>query len=676
MKAKVFLILTAMLVFILGPGVVKGWPVEPDEDRGFTMDLTELSLEELMNLTITSVSRKEQKLFEAASAIHVITREDIRRSGATSIPEALRMVPGIQVAQIDASKWAISCRGFNNRFANKLLVLIDGRSVYTPLFSGVYWDVQDMMLEDVDRIEIIRGPGGTVWGANAVNGVINVITRKAGDTQGSLVTGGFGTEERGFGGIRYGGKAGEEVSYRVYGKYFNRDEFLDTAGHRAADDWDVLRGGFRADWEVSGHDSLTLQGDIYDGDAGQTVPSSGSLVPPFWLVIDDEVEIFGGNVRAYWSHDFSEKSDMTFQLYYDRTERVENTYRKKRDTVDFDFHHRFEFGEHQEVVWGAGYRFTTDETHESMTFSVDPDSRDLHLVSSFVQDEISLFDDRLFLTIGSKLEHNDYTGFEIQPSIRILGQPHEDHRVWAAASRAVRTPSRIEDDVRINYLSYAGSGGTFQRAIIGGHDIKAEDLLALELGYRVRAKKRVFLDSTVFYNFYDDLKTGEPGVPFYESTPSPSHTVIPQYYDNEMHGETYGAEVAVNWEVMDRWKLSAAYTWLKMQLDLSKSSADYDAEQQEDQIPQNQIHLRSYFELPHHLEFDTAVYYVDNLFDYGVSSYTRLDTRLGWSPVEELDIDFVFQNLLDGEHQEHGFGEELYQTEVQRSMYGKLTWHF
>jgi iron complex outermembrane receptor protein len=343
-----------------------------------------MSLEDLMNIKVTSVSRRTETLSDAATAVFVITAEDIRRSGATSIPEALRMAPGVEVGRIDANKWAITVRGFNGRFANKLLVLVDGRSVYTPLFSGLYWDVQDVLLEDIDRIEVIRGPGGTLWGANAVNGVINIITKSAGDTQGGIVSAGYGTEERGFAGARYGSNLGENLAYRLYAKYFNRDDSVDGDGDDAADGWNATRAGFRADWRATDEDSVTFQGDIYTGDGGQTsqVPT---LAPPFAQTLDNDTDFSGGNALARWRRQFSESSDLALQAYYDRTSRDEEALiEEDRDTFALDFQHQFGLGKRHEIIWGLGYRLTSDDSEDGPIGSLDPSGRTDNLFSAFL----------------------------------------------------------------------------------------------------------------------------------------------------------------------------------------------------------------------------------------------------------------------------------------------------
>ena len=637
-------------------------------------ELSKLTFEDLMNLEITSVSRKAQKMSEAAAAIFVITNQDLRRSGVTSIPEALRMVPGLQVARIDATKWAITSRGFNGRFANKLLVLIDGRSVYTPLYSGVFWDIQDTLLEDVERIEVIRGPGTTLWGANAVNGVINIITKQAKETQGGLVTAGTGTEERGFGSVRYGAKLNDDTCYRVYAKYFDRDSGVD-----GVDNWHVVRGGFRMDWEPANGNSLTLQGDIYDNTTGIRL-TVASLTDPYTLTFDESIESTGANLLSRWKRTISGTSDILLQLYYDWDERNTPLMNYTRDTFDIDFQHRFSLSERQSVIWGLGYRFISDNINNTFSVSFHPDSRDDNLFSAFLQDEIILVEDRLHLTLGSKFEHNDYTGFEIQPNARLIWTPHSQHSVWMSVSRAVRTPSRADEDRRINQKVFPPGTYASQivvRSLLGNNDFESEELIAYELGYRVQPMDRLSLDIAAFFNDYDNLRTYESGEPFYETSPSPPHLVIPITADNKMEGETYGVELAANWQALDWWRLQAAYTYLQIQLHLAGDSKCILEKRTEGENPHHQVSFRSSMDMSRDLEFDLWIRYADNLPSQDIGSYITLDARLSWRPHKNIELSIVGQNLLDSNHPE--FQPELINTfpsEVERSVYGKITWSF
>jgi len=645
-------------------------------------DLTELPIEDLMNIEITSVSKKQQKLSDAAAAIFVITQEDIRRSGVTSIPEALRMAPGVEVAQINANQWAITARGFNSRFANKLLVLIDGRSVYSPLFSGVFWNVQDTLLEDIDRIEVIRGPGATLWGANAVNGVINIITKQAKDTQGGLISAGGGTQERGFGEIQYGGKIGEGTYYRAYTKYFNRNHSVDASGQAAHDGWDALRGGFRLDSELSAHDSITLQGDIYRGKSGETL-AVASVKAPFIQTFDDDIHTQGGNILGRWIHTFSKSSEMVFQMYYDRTERQESINGEKRNTLDMDLQHRFALGERQEVVWGLGYRFTRDNIKNSFPVSFNPDQRTNHLFSGFAQDDIVLFKERLRLTLGSKFEDNDFTGFEIQPNVRMLWTPGSRHSLWGAVSRAVHTPARADVDLRVNASVIPPlvppNPGPLPAyvTLFGNPDLKSEELVAYELGYRFQATNRLSFDIASFYNVYDHLRSAEPGSPSVEASPPPPHLLFPLMVSNQVKGKTYGVEVAADWRPLEWWRIQASYSYLQIKLNGSES-LDSTAKVDQGRSPHHQFHLRSSMDLRRDLECNLNFRFVDKLPDFDVKSYASLDVRLAWKPHPNLELAIVGQNLLSNHHAEFK-GEAIISslpTEVERSVYGKITWRF
>src|SRR6266403_4664813 len=533
-------------------------------------DVTAMSMEDLMNLQVTSVSKRTQKVADAAAAIFVLTQEDIRRSGATSIPEALRLVPGLEVARIDQHKWAIASRGFNGRFDNKLLVLIDGRSVYTPLFSGVYWNVQDVLLEDIDRIEVIRGPGATLWGANAVNGVINIISKKAKDTQSAIVTAGAGTEERGSGGVRYGSKIGD-TSYRAYGKYFNWGPSLYSNGMTAHDGWDALRGGFRADWTPAGSNSLTLQGDIYQSKYGETL-TVPSLNAPYSNTFPNNGKYSGGNILGRWNHS-SEGSSMSLQMYYDNTTIADNSlFVDHQNIFDMDFQHGFRVGDSQQFVWGLGYRSIRDRNDSSFSVSLQPNQLTLNHYSAFLQDEISLVDNRLRLTFGSKFEHNDFTGFEVQPNARLLWTLTPNQSVWTAVSRAVRTPALTEEGLRLTQAvvppAAPGNPTPFPAVITGcgSHQFQAEDLLAYELGYRVQATSSFSADIATFYNSYSNLRTAEPGTPFLEANPVPTDIVVPFVAGNKMGGGTYGVELFADWKVVPKWRLVGSYSYLQMDI--------------------------------------------------------------------------------------------------------------
>lgn len=602
-----------------------------------TSELKQMSLDELTNYQVTSVSKKEEKLSQAASAIQVITQEDIRRSGATSIPEALRLASNLLVAQVDSRQWAITSRGFNGTTANKLLVLIDGRTVYTPLFSGVFWDVQDTLLEDIDRIEVISGPGGTLWGANAVNGVINIITKSAKDTQGLLVAGGGGSTLHDFGGVRYGGKLGDQAFYRGYVKHFDRDSSRRPNGSDAGDAWQTTQGGFRADWLARGDNAFTLQGDAYEGAIGQL--NAG------------DVAADGGNVIGRWTKKLSDTSSVRLQFFYDHTHRmIPGTFSEDLNTYDVDFQHRFAVGGPHDVVWGLNYRLNHDHVGNSAVLAFLPAVLTTQLFSGFVQDEITLVENRLKLTLGTKLEHNDFSGFEYQPSARLSLRFTDRQTVWAAVSRAVRTPSRIDRDL------FAPAPVN----LAGGPGFDSEKLLAYELGDRIQPRDDLSFSAAAFYHNYDDLRSVERTVPIVLA--------------NGLTGKAYGTELTAIYLAAPWWRLHAGYTFLQLHLHKKPGSTDISSPGQEGDSPHHQLLFRSSMDLSERVQWDAMARYVDNLPNQRIPFYWGLDSRLAYLPRKDLEFSVVGQNLLDSRHPE--FGTPATRKEIQRGVYGKVTWRF
>ena len=592
------------------------------------------------------------------------------------------MVPGMQVARFDANKWAISSRGFNELFANKLLVLMDGRSVYTPMFSGVFWEAQDLLLEDIERIEVIRGPGATLWGANAVNGVINILTRSAKNTQDGIATMGLGSEERGFAGVRHAGQLGNAAHYRAYAKYLERDGSRHVSGEAGPDGWRVARGGFRVDGETENRSSWTVQGDIYSGDVGETLRLT-FLEPPFERTRAYEASVAGGNLLGRWIHLLSDGSDLTVQMYYDRVEREEALLMSGfHHAFDLDAQHRFRWGERQEIVWGAGYRVTSDELRGTSTASFLPSRRTYGLFSLFLQDEITLAQDRLRATLGSKFERNDFTGVEVQPNVRLLWTPQERHTLWGAVSRAVRTPSRGDHSMR--YTRQVLPAGTLYPDApmilllsTGSREYGSEELTAFELGYHLRPTDRFLLDLAMFYNAYDNLHTYELGTPSPEPVAEPTHLVLPILAGNKMHGETYGVELSADWQTMEGWRLRVLYTYLQMRLYLDGDSTDMFARGAVGSNPHHQIYLRSSTDLSEDLELDLGARYVDELPGMDVDRYVTFDARLGWRPFDRLEVSVVGQNLLEDHHREFAGPETPFMAmEAERGVYGAVTWRF
>jgi iron complex outermembrane receptor protein len=635
-------------------------------------DLAALSIEELMDLEIISVGRKPQKIADAASAVYVITQEDIRRSGLMSIPEILRMAPGLQVAQITSNRWAITSRGFNSLAARFLLVLVDGINVYSPTFSGVNWDEIDTLIEDIERIEIIRGPGATMWGADAVNGVINIITKSARTTTGGKLTAGGGNYEEGFGSVRYGGKLGENGDYRAYVKYFNRDSYQDPPGDDISDRWHSGRAGFRVDWNKGNNDALTVQGDFYNGHERETLQRT-FLSPPYSTRETNTVELSGGNLLARWNRIISDTSDMQLQLYYYRTVRDDVLYRDTLNRFDADFQQRFRLLTRHDIVWGLRYNFEDHNLRDSPAVTFDPDRRRLNFFSGFFQDEITLVEDQLHLILGTKVEHNDYTGFEIQPSGRLLWKPHHNHALWAAISRSAKTPNRINRDFELHWVVERRGFLLTDVMGISNSDFDSEECIAYELGYRAHFSPVISMDLATFYTEYHDMLDYKiAGITFARN---PLRMVIPITQVNALYGHTYGTEIALTYQMSPWWKLSASYTLLKLDLRSHVDSSEPD--DRERGSPENQFQMHSFLTLPWNMEFDTALYYVDHLGSRDIPSYVRLDARIGWQPTSGMRISLALQNLLDNRHPEYKTQVMgLQHSEVPRSIYLKTTWLF
>lgn len=662
------------LCFILAP-----WPAAAEtvsESTTIVPELINLSLESLMDIEVTSVTKSPQKLSESAAAIFVLTQEDIRRSGMTTIPELLRMVPGLNVAQVDGNKWAISSRGFNNRYTNKLLVLIDGRSVYTPTSAGVNWDVQNLVLEDIERIEIIRGPGGTLWGANAVNGVINIITKNTKETPGGLMTASAGNIGQIDGAVRYGGKLGDSGYFRIYGQGFSRGNFPDSTGAENHDAWNGKQTGFRLDATPSPDDTIMVQGNYYEVNSDSRLIHT-TLTPPSNILEDNTDRNRGGHLLMYWQRRLGDDSDMSFQAYYDRAERLRTAAEDENvETYDLDFQHRFLLTSEQNLIWGLGYRRVESQFQNVFSVSFLPAYRRTELFSAFVQDEIALLEN-LQLSMGSKFEHNSFTGFEYQPNIRLAWEPRHNQTLWAAASRAVRMPALNDTDIRVNIAAVPGALPSVI-ALLGNPDFKSEKMLAFEMGYRSEISHRLTLDAALFYNRYRDLATLEPGIPSFETDPAPPHLLIPLRFGNRMHGDAYGVEVATKWQVTNTWRLSPAYTWFKARMHLDPISGDTTSVAAiEGGSPGHQAQILSRLDLPNRFELDGALYYVSKLPDLGVPSYTRFDLRLGWQPRKDVELSLVAQNLIESRHAEFVTDNSgTRASEVPRTVYGKITWRF
>lgn len=602
-------------------------------------DLADLSLEELSSIEVTSVSRRAERLGDAQASVYVITADQIRRSGSTSLPEALRLAPNLQVAQMDAGQYAISARGFNNAIANKLLVLIDGRTVYAPFFSGVFWDQQDVMLEDIERIEVISGPGGTLWGTNAVNGVINVITQSSAHTQGGLVVAEGGNRSDALS-MRYGGAFGADGHFRVYAKTSQTQNTRTAAGTAVADGWDRWQSGFRADWNAASGD-LTLQGDAYQGKS----EDRGAL-GSFGL---GAVKVSGANVLARWSRQFADGSNLRIQAYYDHTSRDDAVlYSPDADIVDFEFQHGLLLT-NQKVLWGGGYRRAHDDIQPGLFFGFVPSSRVQTWKNLFVQDNVRLTE-AVDVTVGVKLEHNDYTGTEVLPSAHVGWKLTKYDLLWAAASRAVRAPARLDRELVLPpnppYI------------IAGGPDFVSEVANVYELGYRAQPTSAISVSATIFWNDWDKLRSGQP---------PPDARV-----QNMIDGTTHGAEIWATWQVTPEWRLSGGLTTLRENLRLKPGSTDPDGPSQLGNNPDHQWVLRSAFSLPLRQELDVAVRRVAALPLPAVPAYTAVDLRYGWRVSPSVEVSLTAQNLLDAEHAE--FGVAPGRSEIGRSVLLRVKW--
>lgn len=633
-------------------------------------DLRLLSLEDLAKIIVTSVSRGEQNLSSAAAAVAVITSEDIRRSGATNVPDVLRGVPGLHVARQTANIWAISSRGFGSQSSEKLLVLSDTRSLYTPLFAGVLWDAQDYLLDNIDRIEVIRGPGAALWGSNAVNGVINITTKNASDTQGVYADASVGNEEQFAAAVRYGGRLRGNGYYRLFGKYTGRDESK-TPGTTQRDDWQMGYGGFRADWDSEGINSFTLQGNIYGADIGRLSPSilAGDRPGPQGLL---RTQASGGNALARWRHRPSDASDLQVRAYYDRTHRDDPSYVDDLDTIDLDVQHKWTHALRQELTWGANYRFTSNRNTGRVIFALDPSDSEDHVVSGFVQEQIQL-SESVQITGGTKIEHNDFSGGEIQPSGRVAWQPSSRQTLWASVSRAVRVPTRLERDIAVD-----ASDPTRRTVVrlIGNPDFDSERLVAYEAGFRWQAISALSVDLAAFHNRYDGLASLEQGTPFVR--PTDGRTIIPIVSRNLTDGHATGFEALVTATPAEWWRLTVSSSTLDMTLD--PGGADLNRGRFFDgATPRHQLGVRSAMDVSTDMQIDAFFRHLTDIrrmppiaAGTGIPGYAELDVRLAWRRWRPLELSLVGQNLLHGEHVE--FGAPASRGQIERGVYAKLTW--
>jgi len=632
-------------------------------------DLTALSLESLMSTKVTSVSRHQEELRKTAAAIYVITQEDIQRSGATDVADLLRMVPGIEVAQINSNLWAVAARGFNGQYSNKLLVLVDGRTVYDPLFSGVYWNLQNLILQDIDRIEVIRGPGATAWGANAVNGVISITTKRASVTQGGLLVADSGSGRPAEGSARFGGALGDDAFYRAFGRQTTRDSLPTGSGTDGGDSWNLTNGGFRLDWDRSKSDSFTVEGNSYRGVMGNRQNVLTSMSP-----VTFETAGLSGNTGAdilgRWTHSFENSSTLTVQGYYDIARR---TGFEKYDvrTVDLDLQYGFKAGGRNDVMLGFGRRDYTYNLSNTVSLGLTPPSGHVNVTSGFIQDEISLINKKLYLNVGTKVEADTLAGNNLQPSAHLSWLPDNRHSAWISASHAVRTPNPSERGAYFNSGTFPAGSLPGLVNIYGQPDARSESLNAYEAGYRYQAGRKLWLDLTAFYNVYGHLSTDQTGAPYFEAVPAP-HLVLPLYVGNGMKGQTYGAEAAASYKVNSALTLKGSYSFLR--LSLHGYNGTVSSEGAEGQSPRHQVSFGSSLNLPKSFNVAGNAYFVGSLPNFNTPAYTRVDTNIGWKGLENVELQIVGQNLL-GSHPE--FGDTISPANmVTRSIFGRVIWRF
>ena len=645
-----------------------------------------LTIEELVDVrvvNVSSVSRNKQKLSEVASAIFVITQDDIRRSGVTSIPEALRMAPGVQVGRISTDKWAVSIRGFNGFSSSKVQVLVDGRSDYSPLFAGTLWAQQDTLMEDIERIEIIRGPAASVWGTNAVNGVINIITKSASKTQGTLLTAGGGSFERGFLNARYGGKFNDKTPFRIYAKGFSRDSTRSLSGVNNHEQWHSARAGFRIDHNRK-NDQFTFQGELFYNALGQTVDKNILDLPS----ITGEAQrnnLKGGYIRFRWDKTFSDKSSLWLQAAYDRNHyQILPIAKYEAESVDIDFQHNFPLLDKHNFIWGAHYRANRNKIVDTEVISFNPRQATNHFFSGFVRSDFTLIPDRLLFAIGTRVDHNEFTGVEVQPNARLTWTPDNKNSIWMAVSRAIRTPSRSESDAIINLgFSTAVSGIPslplpFLRTLASNGKYNSEKLLAYELGYRHRFSPQASIDVAGFVNDYSHLRDFSFGA-LSLSTGIPQHLIVPLVLNNKASALTYGFEVSADWNPIDRLRLQSSYSYLNMDISSAESFKTFDplTGSANKVSPQHQLSVRSSYDISNKLQLNLWLRYTSKVEFYNIPDYVTMDAKLAFRPVRNIELFLVGQNLFSENHKE--FVSDVVPStaaRIPRGIYVGAQWRF
>jgi iron complex outermembrane receptor protein len=654
-----------LLWLALGAGAIGA---ETEDDAR----LKRMTLEELGNIVVTSASKEPEAVWRTSAAIYVLTQRDIHRSGVTTIADALRLVPGVEVARIDASRnWVVGVRGFGDQFSKSVLVLIDGRSVYTPLFAGVEWSTQDTLLEDIDRIEVIRGPGGTVWGANAVNGVINIITKSAADSHGVYARAAAGNVDQGLGGVRYGGSTSAGLHYRAYAKGFVRGPEYHTDG-RDFDRGHMGQAGGRVDWQGNGRDAISVHGDVYQGRLGESVRVA-TFVPPASTLVDRGKDVSGQNMVVRWARDLGEGADFLLQTYYDRTYRLGIDWGETRQTFDVDFIHHRPLVQRHDLIWGAGLR-SSPSTYVQTISGADfqPHESTSSLYSAFVQDTVTLVANRLSATAGAKLEHNNYTGLETQPSVRLLWTPGGQQAMWGAVTRAVRTPSRVDEDIRVDIFAQAVP--PLYAVVAGNRAIKPESLVSTEAGYRTLVGSRVYVDVAAFHNRYDNLVDLGATSASTQTTDGVSYTAITFPWSNGIRGTTDGIEIASNVQFTPGWRIKGSYSYLHLDLENKPGNTDLmTLGMLEGGTPHHQVVVHSQFDLSRRWELDPIYRYVSARTFGSIPAYHTADFRIAHRITPEVEMSLVGQNLLQPHHPEWA-RDPGPTVEIRRRVYAQIAW--
>ncbi|MBI5433517.1 MAG: TonB-dependent receptor [Planctomycetes bacterium] len=656
------------LASILGSCALPSALAQDVEDSG--ADLTELSLEDLLQLdvVVTSASKHEQTLARTAAAVHVITAQDIERSGATSLAEVLRLAPGVDVARLDSNRWAVSIRGFNGQFANKILVLVDGRSIYTPLFSGTLWDTADMPLEEIERIEVIRGPGGALWGANAVNGIVNVITKRAEDTVGGLVTMTLGDLDRVLGYARHGASA-ENGAWRAWGRWTDRGPTGDPAGGDGEDDWSLASVGFRGDFRANDRDTWTLQGGGYAGRVDGAL-TAAAPPPQYVSTATDHADVDGATLQSRWQRTFGEGDALAIQGYVDHYRRDHSFFVEERSTLGLEFERHLPLGASHAVTWGASTRASHSDTEDTFVVAWRDNQRTDVLFGAFLQDEVTLVPDRWSLTLGTKAEHEDSTGSNLQPSARLLFSPSERQSWWCSVSRAVATPSQAAQDVELVQAIVPGMPNQYV-TIFGDRDVEPETVDAIELGWRVRPTERLECDFAVHFDRYHDLILFEPGAPYVSGT----DVIVPLVSTNAPEAEGFGVEAHIDWIASDDTLLTL--TWTSQEIDIDPDGA-LSPVVEDDEIthPETQWSLRVQHDFDELWRCDALLWRVEDVELGAVPDYWRLDANVHRKLGRHGSVTLGVQNVLHDGEPEFGDGYFNASNEMRSAFYVRTTWSF